>query len=84
LPDAQVNVTSFLTTYYDDFPALRLWKNEAKRTEFDETPDHGLSSLRKQESRLFNGLGFRIKCGMTALEAPLTEHDLKKQSQFPW
>jgi len=41
-----------------------------------------LSFLLKQESRLFDDPGFRIKCGMTGLTVQLTEHDLKKQSQF--
>jgi hypothetical protein len=36
----------------------------------------------QQESRFLDRPGFRIKCGMTALEGYLTERDLKKQSQF--
>jgi len=34
----------------------------------------GLSFPRKRESRLIDGNGFRIKCGMTSLKARLTEH----------
>jgi len=41
-----------------------------------------LSFLRKQESKLSDSPGFRIKCGMTDPKAHLIEHDFKKQSQF--
>jgi len=33
-----------------------------------QVQNNGLSFLRRQESRLFNVPGFRIKCGMTALK----------------
>jgi hypothetical protein len=48
-----------------------------KQTQFD-----GLSLLRKQESRVLDDPGFRIKCGMTALKVRLTEYGLYKQTQF--
>jgi len=51
--------------------------NQTQQTQFA-----GLSFLRKQESRLFDGPGFRIKCGMTALKVRLTEYGLYKQTQF--
>ena len=43
-----------------------------------------LSFLRRQESRVLDGPGFRIKCGMTARRAS-TNHNVNyaKQSQFP-
>jgi len=36
----------------------------------------------QQESKLSNGPGFRIKCGMTDPKTHLAEHNFKKQSQF--
>ena len=36
----------------------------------------------RQESSVLGGPGFRIKCGMTALNATLKWHNFKKQSQF--
>jgi len=44
--------------------------------------DDGLSFLRRQESSLFDYPGFRIKCGMTGLNARSTEYDYEKQTQF--
>ncbi|MBA7667972.1 hypothetical protein ES703_76074 [subsurface metagenome] len=43
-----------------------------------------LSFLRRQESRVLDGPGFRIKCGMTARRAS-TNHNVNyaKQTQFP-
>jgi hypothetical protein len=41
-----------------------------------------LSFLWKQESRVVEDFGFRIKCGMTCLTACIIERELKKQTQF--
>jgi hypothetical protein len=54
-----------------------------------ETQNSGLSFLRKQEPRLLDGPGFRIKCGITDRRAADGEIDAEfyyfyaKQSQFP-
>jgi len=57
--------------------ALGARKNKPNQSQFD-----GLSFLRKQESRLLDGSGFRIKCGMTAVKARSEEHDYAEQTQF--
>jgi len=58
-------------------------KTKPIQSQFTRRTNDGLSFLRKQESRFFDDPGFRIKCGMTALKARLTEYDYAKQSQFP-
>jgi hypothetical protein len=57
---------------------------KAKQTQFDESPDDGLSFLRKQESRFLDRPLFCIKCGMTALEARLTGYYFEKTKPIPW
>jgi len=57
-------------------------KTKPIQTQFAQDPDGGLSFLWKQESSFPDNPGFRIKCGMTALDARFTEYDYAKQSQF--
>ena len=64
--------------------------SSTKQSQFPRSPNAGLSFLSRfrvrdklqQESRLFDGSGFRIKCGMTGSKGRLTEHGSQKQSQF--
>ena len=76
LPDAQIDVTSFGKRDYDDFAALRLWKNKP-----NSKPNAGLwPEIRSTKYEILkkpNG------CVMAAPQAQLTEYDFAKQSQFP-
>jgi hypothetical protein len=53
----------------------------AKQSQFAGSPNNGLSFLRKQESRRLGSPGFRIKCGMTGIQACLAGYSRAKQSQ---
>ena len=69
----QMNVSIFSTKDYENRPIWRLRENKANQSQFVTNSNDGLSFLRnlsstpigEQKSRLFDGPGFRIKCGMT-------------------
>ena len=73
LRKGQMSVSPYNTKVYENVCICRLPKNKPNQSQFLESPNDGLSFLPpirvrdklQQESRLFDGPGFRIKCGMT-------------------